>query len=192
MMNHYSKYLTEMVESLTGKEIEEATEMAVQWNKQGVPPEVQAYIARRKSDNILLYVAKEMFKRAGMQLFMLSAWKNEKGKLMVSSHNYNDEIGKGESFFQTLDWQTILPEWEAYTRRQIGEWPKFSGLGRKDNTYTLDMGDDGFPILPDHAKMDSDTWKAVVRAFLNWHYQDCSGKPKDPVPWKEVIPRQDE
>jgi hypothetical protein len=84
MMNHYSKYLTEMVESLTEKEIEEATEMAVQWNKQGVPPEVQADIARRKSDDILLYVAKEMFKRAGMRLFMLSAWKNEKGKLMVS------------------------------------------------------------------------------------------------------------
>ncbi|KAG2744256.1 hypothetical protein P692DRAFT_20744172 [Suillus brevipes Sb2] len=51
------------------------------------------------------------------------------------------------------------------------------------------MGDDGFPILPDHAKMDLDTRKAVMRAFLNWHYQDCSSKPKDPVPWKEVIPR---
>ncbi|KAG2744257.1 hypothetical protein P692DRAFT_201808537 [Suillus brevipes Sb2] len=73
MMNHYSKYLTEMVESLTEKEIEEATEMAVQWNKQAVPLEVQDDIARRKSDNILLYVAKEMFKRAGMRLFMLSA-----------------------------------------------------------------------------------------------------------------------
>ncbi|KAG2745653.1 hypothetical protein P692DRAFT_20648441, partial [Suillus brevipes Sb2] len=54
------------------------------------------------------------------------------------------------------------------------------------------MGDDGFPILPDHAEIDSDTRKAVVRAFLNWHYQDCSGKAKDLVPWKEVIPRQDE
>lgn len=83
--------------------------------------------------------------------------------------------------------------------------------GRKDNTYVLEMGDDGFPILPDHAEMDSDTRKAVVRAFLNWHYrecmksvkseqlngltallEDCSGKPKDPVPWKEVIPRHDQ
>ncbi|KIK33288.1 hypothetical protein CY34DRAFT_99860, partial [Suillus luteus UH-Slu-Lm8-n1] len=54
------------------------------------------------------------------------------------------------------------------------------------------MGDDGFPILPDHAEMDSDIRKAVVQAFLNWHYQDCSGKPKDPVPWKEVIPRHDQ
>jgi hypothetical protein len=46
--------------------------------------------------------------------------------------------------------------------------------GRKDNTYTLDMGDDGFPILPDHAEMDSDTRKAVVRAFLNWHYRESA------------------
>jgi hypothetical protein len=84
MMNHYSKYLTEMVESLTPKEVEEATQMAIEWNKQGVPAEVQSDIARRKSDDILQYVAKEMFKRAGMRLFMLSAWKNEKGKLMVS------------------------------------------------------------------------------------------------------------
>ncbi|KAG1766483.1 hypothetical protein EV702DRAFT_1050658 [Suillus placidus] len=198
MMNHYSKYLTEMVESLTEEEVKEATETALQWNKQGVPPEVQANIVRRKSDNILLYVAKEMFKRAGMRLFMLSAWKTEKGKLMVSSHNYNDEVRKGESFSKCSDWQTILPEWEAYARKQF-DANDLDDLvvkkGRKDNAYALEMGEDGFPILPNHAEMDSDTRKAVVRAFLNWHYpmtEDCSGKPKDPVPWKEVIPRQEE
>ncbi|KAG2746279.1 hypothetical protein P692DRAFT_20876387 [Suillus brevipes Sb2] len=101
-------------------------------------------------------------------------------------------MGKGKSFSQTLDWQTILPEWEAYARRQFDADDTDDPVvkrGRKDNTYTLDMGDDGFPILPDHAEMDSDTRKAVVRAFLNWHY--CDGKPKDLVPWKEVIPRQD-
>lgn len=46
MMNHYSKYLTEMVESLTKKEVEEATEMAIKWNKQGISPKVQADIAQ--------------------------------------------------------------------------------------------------------------------------------------------------
>ncbi|KAG2748120.1 hypothetical protein P692DRAFT_20735432, partial [Suillus brevipes Sb2] len=119
-----------------------------------------------------------------------SAWKNEKGKLMVSSHDYNDEIGKGESFLQSSDWQTILPEWEDYAKKQFDD--AAVKKGRKDNTYVLEMGDDGFPVLPDHAEMDSDTRKAVVRAFLNWHYQDCSGKPKEPVPWKEVIPRHDQ
>lgn len=43
--------------------------------------------------------------------------------------------------------------------------------GRKDNTYKLDVGGDGFPVLPDHANLDSDTRKAIVRAFLNWHYR---------------------
>ncbi|KAG2345165.1 hypothetical protein BDR05DRAFT_998761 [Suillus weaverae] len=195
MMNHYSKYLMEMVESLTEEEVKEATETAMWWNKQGVPPKVQADITRQKSDNILLYVAKEMFKRAGMRLFMLSAWKTEKGKLMVSSHNYNDEVRKGESFSKCSDWQTILPEWEAYTRKQF-DANDLDDLvvkkGRKDNTYTLEIGNDGFPIHLNHAEMDSDTQKAVIQAFLNWHYQDCSGKPKDPVPWKEVIPRQEE
>ncbi|KAG2337827.1 hypothetical protein BDR05DRAFT_1004702 [Suillus weaverae] len=197
MMNHYSKYLTEMVESLTEEEVKEATETAMRWNKQGVPPEVQANIVRWKSNNILLYVAKEMFTRAGMRLFMLSAWKTEKGKLMVSSHNYNNEVGKGESFSKCSDWQTILLEWEAYARKQF-DANDLDDLvvkkGQKDNTYTLEIGNDGFPILPNHAEMDSDTRKAVIQAFLNWHYsmtENCSGKPKDSVPWKEVIPRQE-
>ncbi|KAG2336362.1 hypothetical protein BDR05DRAFT_1005932 [Suillus weaverae] len=64
--------------------------------------------------------------------------------------------------------------------------------GRKDNTYTLEIGADGLPILLDHAEMDSNMRKAIVWAFLNWHYQDCSSRTKDPVPWKEVIPRQEE
>lgn len=84
MMNHYAKYLARMVNSLTEDEVKEATQMAAQWNKHGVPAEVQADVARRKSEDILQYVATEMFKKAGMRLFMMSAWKNEEGKLMVS------------------------------------------------------------------------------------------------------------
>ncbi|KAG1823864.1 uncharacterized protein BJ212DRAFT_1296390 [Suillus subaureus] len=186
MMNHYSKYLTEMVNSLTKKEVKEATKMATVWNKQGVLPEVQADTAKQKSNEILWYMAGEMFKKAGMQLFMLSAWKNEEGKLLVSSHDYNDELGNGESFTKTCDWQVVLPEWETYVSKKFNKEVDNGTMvkkGRKDNTYTLKIGGNGLPILLDHAEMDSDTWKAVVRAFLNWHY--CDGKPKDPVPWKE-------
>lgn len=42
--------------------------------------------------------------------------------------------------------------------------------GRKDNTYTLDIGDTSVPILPNYDEMDLGTRKAVVRVFLNWHY----------------------
>ncbi|KAG1721903.1 uncharacterized protein EDB91DRAFT_1256308 [Suillus paluster] len=165
MMNHYAKYLAEMVNSLTEKEVEEATEMAEEWNKQGVPPKVQADTAKQKSDDILQYVASEMFKKARMRLFMLSAWKNEDGKLLVSSHDYNDEFGNGESFSKTGDWQVILPEWESYVSKQFDKEVEDDTMvrkGRKDNTYVLKIGCDGLPILPDHGKMDSDTRKAVV------------------------------
>ncbi|KAG0701031.1 hypothetical protein DFH29DRAFT_1000625 [Suillus ampliporus] len=133
-------------------------------------------MAKRKSDDILRYVASEMFKKAGMRLFMLSAWKNEEGKLLVSSHDYNDEFGNGESFSKTCDWQVILPEWESYVSKQFRKWREMMDC----------------PVLPDHTEMDSDTRKAIMWAYLNWHYQECSGKPKDPVPWKEVILRQEE
>ncbi|KAG1863240.1 hypothetical protein DFJ58DRAFT_912415 [Suillus subalutaceus] len=103
MMNHYARYLTDMVNSLTKKE---ATEMAAEWNKQG-------------GEDILWYVAKEMFKKARMRLFMMLAWKNKEGKLMVSSHAYNEEFGNGESFIKTCDWEVILPEWEGYVAKQF-------------------------------------------------------------------------
>ncbi|KAG0699573.1 hypothetical protein DFH29DRAFT_1001911 [Suillus ampliporus] len=189
MMNHYTCYLAKMVNSLIKKEVEEATEMAAEWNKQGVPPEVQADMAKQKSDDILQYVASEMFKKAGMQLFILSAWKNEEGKLLVSSHNYNDEFGNGESFSKVCDWQVILPEWESYVSKQFNKEVEGDAMvkkGRKDSTYTLKIQDDGLSILLDHTEMDSDTRKAIVET------EECSGKPKDPVPWKEVIPKQEE
>ncbi|KAG0692272.1 hypothetical protein DFH29DRAFT_882731 [Suillus ampliporus] len=185
MMNHYTRYLAKMVNSLTEKEVEEVTEMAAEWNKQGVPPEVQANMAKRKSDDILWYVASEMFKKAGMQLFMLSAWKNEEGKLLVSSHDYNDEFGNGESFSKTCDWQVILPEWESYVSKQFDKEVEGDAVvkkGRKDNTYTLKIGDDGLPVLPDHTEMDSDMRKAIRSAVAS---------PRNPVPWKEVILRQE-
>ncbi|KAG1752275.1 hypothetical protein EDD22DRAFT_850615 [Suillus occidentalis] len=118
IMNHYFKYLMEMVNSLTEKEIEQATKMALKWNKQGVPLKVQADIARWKSDNTLMYVTKKMFK-------------------MANSDNADNLVVK---------------------------------KGRKNNMYTLEMGNNRYSILPDHAKMDSDTQKAVVQAFLNWYY----------------------
>ncbi|KAG1725095.1 hypothetical protein EDB19DRAFT_1833903 [Suillus lakei] len=128
MMHHYTRYLADMVNSLTKKEVEEATETAAEWNKQGVLAELQADTAKHKSNNILQYVASEMFKKARMWLFMLLAWKNKEGKLLVSSHDYNDEFGNGESFSKTCDWQVILPEWESYVSKQFGELPKhYSG-----------------------------------------------------------------
>jgi hypothetical protein len=52
----------------------------------------------------------------------------------------------------------------------VDENPVARKKGRQDNTYTLDVGDDGYPVVPAYGSMDLDTKKAVVRAFLTWHY----------------------
>ncbi|KAG1887969.1 uncharacterized protein F5891DRAFT_1199405 [Suillus fuscotomentosus] len=59
MMHHYSRYLTDMVNSLT-EEIEDATDMAGQWNMQGVPPDIQADTARRKSKDLLVQESQDV------------------------------------------------------------------------------------------------------------------------------------
>ncbi|KAG1784526.1 uncharacterized protein HD556DRAFT_1451682 [Suillus plorans] len=196
MIQHYSKYLSALIESLTEEEIQEAVKTAEEWNSQGVPPEVQIDIAKKKSESMVHHFASKMYKRAGMRVFVLAARKTEEGKLLVTGHDYNDEFGGVESFTKTCDWQVILPEWEPYVTKLFdGDGEDecvVHKAGRKDNTYTLDIGDSGVPILPNYDEMDSGTRKAVVRAFLNWHYAACSGRPKDSVPWKELSSRQDE
>jgi hypothetical protein len=42
--------------------------------------------------------------------------------------------------------------------------------GRQDKTYVLEVGENGYPVLPACDAMDLDTKKAVIRAFLTWHY----------------------
>ncbi|KAG1839924.1 hypothetical protein F4604DRAFT_1940463 [Suillus subluteus] len=200
MMTHYDKYLMEMVNSLTEKEVEEATEMAAEWNKQGVPPELQADMARQKGKDILRYVAKEMFKKAGMWLFMMLAWKNEQGKLMVSSHNYNEEFSNGESFIKMCDCKVILLEWEGYVAKQFDgdvEDETLVKKGRKDNTYTLEIGQwISYPPGPcrDVFQHPEGHCPGLLELALSWVnnlyfldddvtiiLEDCSGKTKNPV-----------
>lgn len=61
-----------------------------------------------------------------MRVFVVSAWKNEEGKIHVagwviwwmqsvashisSSHDYNNEYGGADSFMKTRKWDAILPE----------------------------------------------------------------------------------
>ncbi|KAG2082551.1 uncharacterized protein F5147DRAFT_660459 [Suillus discolor] len=173
-----------------------AVKTAEEWNSQGVPPEVQIDIAKKKSESMVHHFTSKMYKWAGMRVFVLAARKTEEGKLLVTGHDYNDEFGGAESFTKTCDWQVILPEWEPYVTKLFdGDGEDecvVHKAGRKDNTYMLDIGDSGVPVLPNYDKMDSGTRKAVVRAFLNWHYAACSGRPKDSVPWKELSSRKDE
>ncbi|KAG2085972.1 uncharacterized protein F5147DRAFT_659346 [Suillus discolor] len=71
-------------ESLTEEEIQEAIKTAEEWNSQGVPPEVQIDIAKKKSKSMVYHFTNKMYKWAGMRVFVLAARKTEKGMLLVT------------------------------------------------------------------------------------------------------------
>ncbi|KAG1825057.1 hypothetical protein EV424DRAFT_1537933 [Suillus variegatus] len=73
MIQHYSKYLSALIESLTEEEIQEAAKMAEEWKSQSVPPKVQIDIAKKKSESMVHHFASEMYKQAGMRVFVLAA-----------------------------------------------------------------------------------------------------------------------
>ncbi|KAG1863902.1 hypothetical protein F4604DRAFT_1929024 [Suillus subluteus] len=85
------------------EEKEEAQAMAEKWNNEAVPPKVQAQVAETKGANMIEHFATEMFKKAGMRVFVLSTWKNRKSKLMLGDHDFNDQFANGESFMKTRD-----------------------------------------------------------------------------------------
>ncbi|KAG1823309.1 hypothetical protein EV424DRAFT_1346333 [Suillus variegatus] len=196
MINHYTKQLNLLIASLSPDELKEARETADIWNHQGVLDDSQVRHCQEKKTG------------QGMRVFVVSAWKNEEGKIHVaashisSSHDYNNEYGGAGSFMKTRKWDAILPEWDAYAesafgRRRLrksdgnldGDAVATRKKGRQDKTYILDVGDNGYPVLPACDSMDLDTKKAVVHAFLTWHYRKCCGDPKISIPWKYFIPR---
>ncbi|KAG2092288.1 uncharacterized protein F5147DRAFT_779682 [Suillus discolor] len=194
MINHYTKQLNLLIASLPPEELKEAKETADIWNRQGVPDDVKSDIARKKSNDMIHHFATEMWNRVGMRVFVVSAWKNEEGKIHVAGHDYNNEYGGADSFMKTRKWDAILPEWDSYAESAFdgnldGDAVATRKKGRQDKTYILDVGDNGYPVLPACDSMDLDTKKAVVRAFLTWHYRKCCGDPKFSIPWKYVIPR---
>ncbi|KAG2056551.1 hypothetical protein BDR06DRAFT_1005853 [Suillus hirtellus] len=195
MMNHYTVHLNRLMASLSPEDLQEAKQTADEWNSQGVPDDVKVEIVRKKGNDMIRHFSSEMWNRAGMRVFVLSAWKDGESKVQVARHDYNQEFGGAESFMKSYNWKVIEPEWDAYATSvfegDVDENPVAQKKGRQDNTYTLDIGDDGYPVIPEYVSMDLDTKKAVIRAFLTWHYRTCCGDPKVSIPWKYVIPRYD-
>jgi hypothetical protein len=70
---------------LSAKEKEEANVLADKWNNESAPPEVQANLAETKGADMIEHFAAEMFKQAGMRVFVMSAWRDSRGKLMLGA-----------------------------------------------------------------------------------------------------------
>ncbi|KAG2047685.1 hypothetical protein BDR06DRAFT_1013628 [Suillus hirtellus] len=174
MMNHYTVHLNQLMASLSPEDLQEAKQTADEWNSQGVLDDVKVEITRKKGDNMIQHFSSEMWNHAGMRVFVLSAWKDGESKVQVARHDYNQEFGGAESFMKSYNWKVIEPEWDTYAasvfKGDVDKNPVAQKKGRQDNTYTLDIGDDGYPVILEYISMELDTKKAVIQAFLTWHY----------------------
>ncbi|KAG1856823.1 hypothetical protein C8R48DRAFT_674796 [Suillus tomentosus] len=121
MITKWPKAAKTIIHGLSAEEREEAEAMVERWNNEVAPPDIQAEIAESKGADMIEHFATEMFKKAGMRVCILSAWKDSQGKLMLGGHDFNEQFRDGESFIKTRDWDgIIMPEWVEYAGEQFG------------------------------------------------------------------------
>ncbi|KAG1900013.1 uncharacterized protein F5891DRAFT_980629 [Suillus fuscotomentosus] len=177
MMKHYQRVVTKIMQGLTSDELKEAEATTLAWSQEGPPADIQTNIAKTKGESLIKYFATEMYRQAGMRIFVVSAWKEQDRKLMIGGHDFNDKIGGGERFMDTKDWQVILEEWNPYAEEQ----------------FNMQEGTDDRVIRgKTQAGLDLQTTKDLIRDFMTIHYRHCCQKVKVPVPWATIISQQEE
>lgn len=74
-----------VIHGLSLEQKESARALAEKWNNEAAPPDVQANMAKSKGADMIEHFATEMFKQTVMRVFVLSAWHDTRGKLMLGS-----------------------------------------------------------------------------------------------------------
>ncbi|KAG2094378.1 uncharacterized protein F5147DRAFT_657146 [Suillus discolor] len=199
MFKHYQAAVKRVMAELDDDELEKAKETAEEWSNNCPPPEIQAQVARKKGPAYMEHFSNEMWRQCGMRVFVMSAWKNEKGEVLFGMHDDNEALGNGDSFMKMKDWEDIEPVWQEYAQEQFGAGARDGGRqvkgGRKrirKPAFELEMDGEGMPLLPDITDTKLEEKKAIVRAFLTSHYRICSGKDKAVVPWSAIVQSQDD
>ncbi|KAG1723450.1 hypothetical protein EDB19DRAFT_1834603 [Suillus lakei] len=184
---------------LSAEEKEEVKVIAKKWNNEAAPPDIQANIAETKGADMMEHFAIEMFKQAGMRVFVMSAWRNSGGKLMLEAHDFNEQFSGGESFLKMRDWEEIfMPEWQHYAGEQFDvedqDVPQFVTSKKRvpQKLLELEEDDDGWPMLPDTMGWKHGDQQHIIQSFLTRHYKMCMGtdKVKAAVPWGDLVKNQ--
>ncbi|KAG1834615.1 hypothetical protein DFJ58DRAFT_847583 [Suillus subalutaceus] len=213
VLRRYQPTMTAIMHRLDKKELQEAEAKADKWTNQAPNATVQAKTARKKGEKMVKNFTKEMFTQAGMRVFVLGSWKDEKGGLLTSGFDFNEQLGKGSSFMKGKDWQAILPVWEdfigdAFDHDQDQDATLLGGTWRVPKPYhEFKLDRSGSLMLPEMDNLSLETKKAMIQSFLTIHYSKpddrypfyhltpagtgtCCGKPKVPVPWSDIMKGQ--
>ncbi|KAG1733408.1 uncharacterized protein EDB91DRAFT_1084461 [Suillus paluster] len=192
MITKWPEATKTVLAGLSAEEKEEARVMAEKWNNEAVPPDIQANVTETKGADMIKHFVMEMFKQAGMRIFVMSAWQNWEGKLMLGVHDFNEQFGGGESFLKTRDWEgNFMPDWQQYAGKQF------------------DVQDEDVPqVVTTKKRWKRSDQQHIIRSFLTRHYSQfkspsvyhrvvistgmCMGKDKAvvAVPWGDLVKSQ--
>ncbi|KAG1727969.1 uncharacterized protein EDB91DRAFT_1086269 [Suillus paluster] len=168
MFKYYQGAVKKVMAELSKDELEKVKETAKEWSNNVPPPEIQAQVACKKGPVYMEHFSNEMWRQCRMRVFVLSAWKNECGEVLLRMHDDNEALRDGDGFIKTKDWEDIEPVWQEYAQEQFGAEAWDGGQQVK--------GGDGMPLLPDIMETKLEQKKAIVRAFLTKHYPDVDLK----------------
>ncbi|KAG2336218.1 hypothetical protein BDR05DRAFT_953519 [Suillus weaverae] len=115
MIKNYQGAVNAIMPGLCDEQLEEVKKTAIEWSSKAPPTDVQAEFAQKKAPCMMKDLATQLWRQAGMRIFILSAWKQRKGKM-----DFNDQL-EGNSFTDTKDWKPMLSEWNAYVGEEFSE-----------------------------------------------------------------------
>jgi hypothetical protein len=82
MFKHYQAAVKRVMTELDNDELAKVKETAEEWSNNFPPPEIQAEVAHKKGLAYMEHFSNEMWRQCRMRIFVLSAWKNEKGEVL--------------------------------------------------------------------------------------------------------------
>jgi hypothetical protein len=82
MFKHYQVSVKRVMAELDNNELVKAKETVEEWSNNFPPPKIQAEVACKKGPAYMEHFLNKMWRQCGMRVFVLSAWKNEKGEVL--------------------------------------------------------------------------------------------------------------
>ncbi|KAG2148164.1 uncharacterized protein EDB93DRAFT_1250225 [Suillus bovinus] len=204
MIKHYQGAVNAIMSGLSEEQLEEANKTAIEWSSKAPPTDVQAEFAQKKAPGMMKDLATQLWRQAGMRIFILSAWKTEEGEPdPVIRIDFNERL-EGNSFTDTKDWKPMLPEWNAFVGEEFVDWNddedgNEDGEGKESRNqrrnkekFPMEVDTYGLPVIPDIKPLNLENKKSLIWTFLTKHYRFCSQKPKVSVPWSAVRDAQED
>ncbi|KAG2105025.1 uncharacterized protein F5147DRAFT_775345 [Suillus discolor] len=180
MIKYYQGAVNAIMGGLSEEQLEESNKTAIEWSSRAPPTDVQAEFAQKKAPGMMKDLATQLWRQAGMRIFILSAWKTEEGEVRINGIDFNDKL-EGSSFTDTKDWKPMLPEWNAYVGEEFvdrnddedgnedREEKENRNQRRKKEEFTLEVDTYGLLVILDMKSLNLEDKKSLIRTFLTKH-----------------------